>query len=237
MVYGESGVLPISITVLANAFAYYHRVTNMSNVYLAKRVFDSLSRISVLGSHNWITWVQDEARKHGIELQSNMVNKKFKKKCIATLSRGFKEQWHHAINDPTTTKNRLYSTIKISFQMEPYLRQIQNVKHRVALTRLRCSSHHLAIETGRWRKPPVPTEERRCQLCRIVEDEYHLVVQCARYSNPRAELNNSLFSILGEEFVTFKLNLFNNVLTSQNAKVQRAFAKFLSKAFNMHASQ
>ena len=88
MAYGEIGVLPISITVLANTFAYYQRVNNMSDVYLAKRVFDSLSRISILGSHNWIASVKEEAIKHGIDLQNNMANKKFKKFCVETLSSG-----------------------------------------------------------------------------------------------------------------------------------------------------
>ena len=136
-----------------------------------------------------------------------------------------------------TAKSRLYGTIKISFQMEPYLRHVQNEEHRIALTRFRCSSHHLAIETGRWRKPPIPIGERRCRLCRVVEDEYHMIVQCARYRSQRAELNNSIFSTLGDEFSTFKQNLFNNVLTSQNVKVQRALAKFLSKAPDMHENQ
>ena len=232
MVYGESGVFPISITILSNVFAFYHRLSNMQSTYLAKRVFDSLSHISLLGSHNWISWVKSEAHKCSINLDMNVPNKKFKKLCIETLNSAFKEKWFDAINDNARSRTHLYCAIKERFELEPYLYIVPNEKHRTALSQFRCSSHHLAIETGRWRKPrPVPRELRICRLCKVTEDELHLLVQCARYKIQRAELNNTIFRWLGEDFITFKRNFFQNVLMSCNDTIMRALAKFLYKAF------
>ena len=232
MVYGESGVFPISNVILANVFACYHRLSNMPCIYLAKRVFESLSRISILGSHNWIQWVKSEAHKRQINLDMNIPNKKFKKMCIETLNRQFKKKWLDEINDTSASRSRLYRVIKGPFEMEPYLHVVTNEKHRSALSQFRCSSHHLAIETGRWRKPrPIPKQLRICRLCKVIEDEFHFIVQCAQYKKQRAELNNAIFQLLGEDFITFKQNFFDNVLTSRNKIIMRALAKFIFKAF------
>ena len=50
------------------------------------------------------------------------------------------------------------------------------------VARFRTSSHHLCVETGRWRKPiPAPLNERTCDLCGadVVQDEQHVLLECA----------------------------------------------------------
>lgn len=50
------------------------------------------------------------------------------------------------------------------------------------VVRFRTSSHHLCVETGRWRKPmPAPLSERTCELCgsNAVQDEQHILLECA----------------------------------------------------------
>ena len=52
-----------------------------------------------------------------------------------------------------------------------YRNSVYNTKHRHVTTKLWLSSHHLNIETGRWRRSnPVLRVERRCPV--VVEDEY-----------------------------------------------------------------
>ena len=49
------------------------------------------------------------------------------------------------------------------------------------VARFRTSSHHLSIETGRWRRPvPTPLSERICNLCDsgAVQDEQHVLLEC-----------------------------------------------------------
>ena len=47
-------------------------------------------------------------------------------------------------------KLRLFKNIKVNFNFAYYLSQVQNVKHRQAVTKLRISAHNLPVETGRY---------------------------------------------------------------------------------------
>ena len=49
---------------------------------------------------------------------------------------------------------------------------------RSILSRWRLSNHKLKIETGRYRVPLTPSEERKCVTCNVVEDEYHALFIC-----------------------------------------------------------
>ena len=46
----------------------------------------------------------------------------------------------------------------------------------------------LAIETGRWHKSDnIPLENRKCQNCYTLEDEFHFILECPLYQDLRAE--------------------------------------------------
>jgi hypothetical protein len=86
-------------------------------------------------------------------------------------------------------KLEFYSSIKGSFKKEPYIDFVPNRSQRADLTRLRISASRLAIETGRYIRPPVPPERRFCLYCRplgtsdnfcegFIDNESHLLLQC-----------------------------------------------------------
>ena len=58
--------------------------------------------------------------------------------------------------------------------------------YRYIISRWRLSNHDLKIETGRYTKPVTPREERKCNVCNTIEDEYHAVFVCPRYVAVRA---------------------------------------------------
>ncbi|KAK2149938.1 hypothetical protein LSH36_430g02000 [Paralvinella palmiformis] len=63
---------------------------------------------------------------------------------------------------------------------------VQNALFRKALTALRLSSHHWKIEMGRWHKPhPIHRNDRLCQICNALEDEYHFICECPVYNEIR----------------------------------------------------
>ena len=65
---------------------------------------------------------------------------------------------------------------KKQFKIESYLHHVTIVKNRVALTRLRVSSHNLEIEVGRYHISRVtPLHQRVCRTCQVFEDEIHFV--------------------------------------------------------------
>ena len=62
--------------------------------------------------------------------------------------------------------------------------------YRVIITRWRLSNHRLNIETGRYTNPITVRNDRVCTMCKVVEDERHVVFECPRYTNIRNQYNH-----------------------------------------------
>lgn len=64
-------------------------------------------------------------------------------------------------------------------------------RERVAFSRLRLSSHHLRVETGRWAR--LPREQRLCS-CQLqcVQDEEHVILSCPLSANMRVQYELSI---------------------------------------------
>ena len=82
---------------------------------------------------------------------------------------------------------------------EPYL--FFNIpKFRYAISRLRLSSHHLEIETGRYTRPLTPAHQRFCAACPVkVGDEIHFLTECVSHSKNC----NILFDEITKEIPNF----------------------------------
>ena len=67
-----------------------------------------------------------------------------------------------------------------------YLRKVASVsdRDRVCATRLRLSSHRLAIETGRWSRIP---REKRLRACGAIQTEEHVICFCPLSDHVRSE--------------------------------------------------
>ena len=74
------------------------------------------------------------------------------------------------------TKLRTYREINPDFEINDiYIDKNINELERIKVTRLRLSSHNLAIETGRWSR--LARERRLCQ-CREIQTEFHVICTC-----------------------------------------------------------
>jgi len=79
----------------------------------------------------------------------------------------------------------IYLLFNPNLMFSEVLGTVQNALFRKVLTRLRLSSHHLKIETGRWHKPctPIPRNERLCKICNVLEDDYHFICEYPVYND------------------------------------------------------
>ncbi len=73
-------------------------------------------------------------------------------------------------------------TFKTEFVHEGYLDYFERLDDRKYLARQRTSSHNLKIETGRHTRPKIPVENRVCQHCNNLEDEFHFLLMCNQKS-------------------------------------------------------
>ena len=72
-------------------------------------------------------------------------------------------------------------------------------RFRTMISKLRCGTLPLAIETGRYRS--IPRDQRLCRSCEsgAVEDELHFIFDCIKYEDIR---RNILNDIMPEESIT-----------------------------------
>ena len=91
-----------------------------------------------------------------------------------------------------TSDHRLYKVIKSTFGYETYLSEISSTEHRKALTKVRLGSHNFLIERGRWNIPKLDFLNRKCLDCNVVEDEFHCLFECPRFSEQRKIIPNYL---------------------------------------------
>ena len=145
--------------------------------------------------------VREKAAEFDLDLYVDFNATNFKRLVTRQLKIFYLISWHIELIEKS--KLNCYNTFKTVFRPELYLSCITVVKHRIAFSRLRYSSHHLAVETGRWRSNPLPINRRICSSCRVLDDEIHFIVDCRINRADRARLCTTLLHHLGDDFATF----------------------------------
>ena len=87
----------------------------------------------------------------------------------------FLDKLSEITNDPGS-KLSIYGRIKTKFEYENYL----NHDQFETLTKIRLSSHWFPIETGRYSRPIMPSEQIICKVCsnNNMGDETHCMLKC-----------------------------------------------------------
>lgn len=170
-VRGELGRYPLLITILGHSMKYWSRCESLDETTLLKQsLIDSTLHNSK--DDNWCQCMQ------------SILTKFYGSNLLDTMKVEYSNSWLYAIN--CSKKLRTYCTFKNDFVMENYV-LIHDLRTRRCFSKLRISAHGLAIETGRYCRPPTPAENRFCILCKnhSIEDEYHMVMECPQYVNER----------------------------------------------------
>lgn len=137
--------------------------------------------------------------------------------------------WNTELVKHSDGKLRTYVTFKSVFGREKYLSIIGNFEQRRSLTKLRISSHHLRIESGRYQGTLL--NDRTCTRCNSgdVEDEYHFLFQCVKFNDDR----NHLFQEITKSCPNFlTLNARDKLIWLMNTEdksILTAACKFISK--------
>ena len=127
-----------------------------------------------------------------------------------------------------SSRARFYRAVRQTHLYQPYLNIIPVKSHRIALTRLITSSHHLKIETGRWARPIIPQSERICPFCPgKQEDEFHLLLECSSYRDIRQRFIPRYYTHHPSMLKTVQL------LNTSSNKLIKALGKFVFLAFKI----
>ena len=139
------------------------------------------------------------------------------------LTDNFIQNLHLRLED--SSRAIFYKSIA-SFQFQPYLLTLNVSKFCNAISKLRMSSHRLEIEAGRWvRVNRVPVNERKCTLCNVIEDEYHFVIECQRYTELRKKYIPKYYCQRPS------MHKFIELITSENNRYIKNLGSFVYQAF------
>lgn len=134
---------------------------------------------------------------------------------------------NHNARVQTLSRARFFNLFS-SFQWQDYLNIIKVPKYRNALIRFRLSSHRLAVETGRWNKPrPTPFDERKCERCNVLEDEFHFLFECLLYTDLRKCYISEYF------WKRPNVPKLEELLTSTNENTLKLLGIYVFKAFQL----
>ena len=101
------------------------------------------------------------------------------------------QDWHSRLEN--STRARCFLTFA-DFKYQEYLDVLNIMKYRKSLSRFRLSSHRLEVEIGRWAKPnEIPYQNRNCKECNVLEDEFHILLECPLYTDLRKRYINKFF--------------------------------------------
>ncbi len=193
-VYGELGAHPVQTRMKTNVLKYLYRLAHMQEDSPVYWVYKDLYKLYEENKDCWVTRAfkifQEYSEFTRIDFPKFCKIKKstMKRELKLVFPDEYEEKWADELALCTAEsgrKLRTYKTFKEKIEFEPYLRS-RNVKHRIAIARLRMSAHNLAIETGRHRSQCV--DDRLCDVCHVVEDEIHRVMYCSKFDRLRGPL-------------------------------------------------
>ncbi len=237
-VRGEIGQFPILIYASKHFIKYWWRLNSIKPSTFLGRIYGEAREIYGIGRRaTWFKGLSDYLRMlepgnrdfAGPTLQE-VTN--IKRKLLRNHRDIFEKVWRTQLLGEGRTGNsklRTYKQFKKTFAMEKYLLFLPFHKRR-SITRLRISSHNLAIEKGRHCRTEL--ENRICTICASgeIEDEYHHVIKCAHFAETRKEFREAITEITGEG-VFSTVGDFNKLmeLASQDCEIATLFSDYLTK--------
>ena len=187
---GECGRYPLFVKYNLRCISYWCKILQMESHRYPKQCYNMLVELDNAGRCNWATHVKSLLFKFGfgvVWLSQEVGNFDLFKKILSQRLKDCAIQgWHESVTE--NKKLGTYCLFKSLLEPEKYLSLVKVSNFRIAITRFRCSSHGLHIETGRHKA--VAKEERICLLCRknhiyVIEDEFHFLMICPFYSELR----------------------------------------------------
>ena len=186
---GESGLLPPSVYCHIATILYAIRLNNMSDDNTLWKVFNESKRSHNMEFPSWYTKVSSLAESYNIDINAMSYTERDRLNIKSKIKRKFIDKWEDDVqNIRQFPIVRTYNLFKSKFGIANHLLHVKNSKLRNALSKIRCSSHTLNIERGRYTRPITPEHLRVCHLCKTIEDEKHFIIDCKLYDLDRKVL-------------------------------------------------
>ena len=230
-VYGELGRKPLIYNRYCSIVKYWFKVITASDGRLIKSVYNIQKEYMENHANkvNWVSLLKQLLCENGFgEVWYNQGvgdERCFIEAFKERLDDVYRQTWSLKLGQ--TRKSMSYRQFHTLGQPCIYLKVINNLKHRHALTRLRTRNNRLHIETGSWSKPPIPYERRYCLCCNTIdlEDEFHFVLICPIYSEVRQKYIPKYYRVRPSMYK------FLQLMSTENVSLLRKLSSFVHNAF------
>ena len=230
-VYGELGRVTLQVYIFQSIVKYWFKILEFENAKYIKFAYQLM--LSDLhrkpNSVNWASTVKELLSSMGfyeVWLAQGVGNKNvFLSEMKLRLKDNFVQNWQSRLAD--SSRARFFSLFS-TFDHQLYLQQVNIKKFRIALSKLRVSSHRLEIEVGRWSRPNrIPIDERKCRVCDKLEDEFHFLLECQLFTDLRIKYLKRYY------WTRPNMLKLKELMSSTNVKEIKYLSIYVEKAFKI----
>jgi len=247
-VLGELGRYPLALRAMAHCLNYRQCLAKKPRTSLIGLAMAEMSTMVATDVDCWLSRV--DSMKDLLDLPRIPYSRNSGQKTSRILQKRFDVFWRAQVlatrpgpDGLQHNKLDVYSSFKCHFGLEPYIFMVRNRNQRSHLSRLRLSAHQLGCETGRYRRPPVPREERYCAYCpagpggqRPLDTEVHCLTQCVVGEEERQELHNSICATNSSFSSMCNVSRFKTLVCPINAVVCKLVSRYLQLQFSLRDS-
>ena len=225
-VKSELGRYPLAMRIISQCVGFWNHLHMSENTLLSNALHES-KKLAAENVNSWALFFNTLCEKAQINPHNS-------KEIQDKLKCDYRKYWmvNFVEKYKSDSKGKFTSLVlyKDKFHYEPYLDQIKNSKHRIALTKFRLSNHNLPIERGRYTKPFTPRGERFCLFCmpsgnKPIGNEEHFLLHCPNFKTDRDIFIKSVYTNVHH---LSSMDLFIYLLSSEGTTI-RQVAKFCYK--------
>ena len=235
MVLGEMRRVPCATWRHVSIVKYWLKILHMDinrNVFKLYRIlYEDCGR----GKLNWATHVKDILQECGLGyawLYQTVGNvTAFRSLFKQRITDIYGQKWRARLRN--TSRGHYYLAINTDMNLldvsYSHFETVKSSKNMYSLIKLRTCSHRLRVETGRWHRPqPIPLMDRKCDVCEVLDDEYHFVMVCRKHEQIRRTFIPSFY------WTRPNMLKFINLFTNQDCI--NSIAKFTSSGFEQRSA-
>ena len=227
-VLSELGRFPLHFDIVKAIINFWVRLENLDNFPLLKDAYIHSKRLNTQHKPSWYGSLKQLLQ--NVPQMKDLNITKFSREAVKkAVKDAYLISWKNQLASSSDGKLRTYTKFKTVQGFEKYLTLISSFELRRSVTKLRVSSHHLEIESGRYRG--APPHQRLCRQCDSgeVEDEIHFLLCCPKYTNERQVIIDNI-SQSCSNFSTLNIqDKFFWIMNCENAEILRDIGEFIHK--------
>jgi len=225
MIYGETGTLPLSITINKRMINFWLRIITSDPNKLSFKIYKHIIQLdnSNVYSTHWLSHIKQILQQCGLFYvwlnQVDIIDVCTVKLLINTrIDDMYEQTWNASI--PSHVRCSCYVLFKSERKLELYLYKLNDTQ-RINLSKFRCRSNYLPISK-------VYKEHHMCNINCIfcnhdcVGDEYHYLFICSYFAEERKKYLKKYY----RQFPS--VQKFSQLMNSSNIQVLKKLANFVA---------